>query len=629
MASLLIWNGGKDFCHANSIIKDNFLALNTVSSYKAQNKLKKEKETVASKSELEKSHEKETIKKDTSRTSALDLSPVSLVENNKDQARFEGDKVNYDSEKDLFVIEGNANIYLDDQNIKISADRIEYLKAESQLKAYGNVLILGKEQVTYAKYMEIEIEDNKADLDEVDTQLELASINAEKGVLKTTKTRRYGDYTNGDFKIATPIRLASRIPGQVSSNFENIQSEEPDYILREGQSYSLSANKLNYYPDRVQNNLHIFGGKLKFKKFPLSVPIPYYIFTAGESTEQMFQAAIGSNPNTGAGDFNLGPMLSFVVGDPKKERAVRFAPFLQFGSATGYGGMAQYSDKRNDALIAYGAAKDRGLAEVRSRLTKRNNFSYGWNSYIGGGITEQFFQLDDQRDFEIPYLSALLEGEQVHLHSDLTYAVDSDSLRNSENNLLSDLQRDSVGSSASNVRERRGLRAQQRLFFTTKPLIEFGTENYNAGLRIVSSSNARIYSTGNINAFTSVGPNLRMHLHKYADLSVGYDQLLPAGRSPFGFDQVIQGQESIYAHGDFNVTRWLSIGGSLVYSLSRENFITQQARIILGPEDFKLVAGYDPVLRRFNLGFSLFFNDKVSFKQFSYKENTSGRKRRF
>ncbi len=563
----------------------------------------------------------------TQEKSDTDLSPVSVTENDDGEAKFEGDKVDYDPDTGAFTIEGAANLYLPKQGIKLAADRIEYSPKDSLLKAMGNVLISGRDQVTFAKYLEINLDTNNAQLDgEVKSQVATAGVEAQKASLLSTKASRIGTYRNGFFDLNQPIRLGSQSGNAQSFRLVENRVTEAGKLLADGQSFTMQANKLVYYPDRIQNNLYVTGASLKFKKVPITLPLPFGVFTAGESTQQMFGLVMGNSPRTGAGDFNLGPKVSLVLGDPEKRRAIHAAPFLQFGSSAGYGGMLQYTDPRNSALIAYGAAKDRGLAEVTSRLTRYNNFVYGWNSYLAGGITKQFVQLNDRRTFKLPILGSLFEGDSVSLWSDLTFATDSQELRNEENNLLSRLQRDSLGFRA---RDKSAFRLQHNLSFSTKPILEIGTERYNAGIRLNSTNTARFYSTGNINAFTSIGPSLRIHAHRYADLDFGYNQMFPVGQSPFGFDQVIQGQRSAFANGDINLTRWLTIGGYGVYSFTRQNWVAQQARIVIGPEDFKLMIGYDPVRRQLNFGFNLLFNDKVGFREFSYRKNNSGKKRRF
>lgn len=574
--------------------------------------------------------EEENLNSNDSSTSAdNDLSPVSLKKAKENEAYFEGDSIDYDPETGSFLIEGAAILYLNKQGIKLAADQIEYLPKEDRLKAIGNVMITGKEQVTFAKDLDLDLKNNDALLGDVKSQIALASIEAREASLKSTPSMRTGDYTDGAFDLAEPIRLGATPAGAVSFRLSKTLVESRDEILENGQSFTLQARKLVYYPDRIQNNLYVYGGKLKFKKVPLTLPLPFGVFTAGESSQQMFSAILGNNPRTGAGDFNIGPKISLVLGDPKKERAISVAPFFQLGSSAGAGGMVQYTDPRNSALLAYGSAKDRGLAEVTSRLTENNNFVYGWNSYLGGGITRQFAQLNDRRNIKIPFLTSFFEGERISVWSDASFARDSQELRNEENNLFSRLQRDSLGSNVPFTRDKSGFRFQESIFFSTKPVIEIGTEKHNIALRGRATATARAYSTGNTNSFASVGPNIRIHASHFADLEVGYDQLINQGRSPFGFDQVIQGQESAYANGDFNFTKWLTIGGFGVYSFTRQNWVAQQARLVVGPEDFKLLFSYDPVRRQFNFGFTVFFDDKVGFRQFSYRKNTSGKKRRF
>lgn len=560
----------------------------------------------------------------------LELNPISLTnnENKQDQAQFEGDQVDFNQATNIVTITGNAILYLLKDDIKLAADKIEYYSDKELLKAYGNVLLTGKDQVTFSKYMEIKVNNNEAFFEEVKSQLASASIEAKTGTITSTKTINSANYQNGEFDLPAPIRLVANPATVETFRFNKALQADSKTSLINGPSFSISTNRVNYYPDRIQNNLFLSGTKLKFKKFPLTLPFPYGVFTAGESTQQMFGMVLGNTPRTGAGDFNIGPKLSFVLGDPAKTRAFSLAPFVQTGSRSGYGGMVQYTDPRNNALLAYGSAKARGLAEVSSRLTAHNNFIYGWNSYMGGGITKQLIQLNDQRSVKIPYIGTALEGNSIYSLVDLSYITDSQNLRDEENNLISRLQRDSLGGN-SNTKDKSGLRFQQTLALRTKPLIEVGSEKYNIGLAVVASSTARAYTTGDFNAFVNGGPRLRTHLNRFADIELGYDFLAPTGASPFGFDQVIQGQQSVSANADFNFSSWFSLGGSSVYSLTLKEQVAQQVRVTIGPEDFKILLGYDPVFKRFNFGFTLLFDDKIKFNQFTYRERKVGKKRRF
>ena len=565
-------------------------------------------------------------------TGRLDLSPIALTNQaSKNKAHFEGDDVNYDPDSGSFTIQGSAQLNILDQRVSLSADRIEYLPKESKLKAIGNVLINGKDQLTFSKSLEINLNNNDTYLNGVKTQTPMAAIIGKEGIVKSNKNYRSADYSQGNFKMASPIQIRGGMLGNFESYrmTQNYNDAPIEALAQNSQSFSIKANKLTYHPDRIQNNLIIQGASLKFKNAPIKIPIPYYVMTAGESGQQMFGLTLGNNPRTGAGDFNVGPKLSFVLGDPKKKRAIHVSPFVQTGSSLGFGGMLKYSDLKNTALLGYGSAKGRGLAEVTSRLTKHNNFVYGWNSYSAGGITKQFAQVNDNRIIKIPIIGNFLQNNSISSMADASFINDSQELRNRENNLFSRLQNDSLGGS-NRQKDVLGFRFQESVAFSTKPIIDIGTEKYNAALRLDSVSSARFYTTGDINLFTSLGPMIRVHGHKFTDFEFGYQQLLPVGKSPFGFDQVIQGQQSFVMNGDFNLSKWLSIGGGGIYSVTRNNWVSQQIRLTAGPEDFKLSLGFDPVRKQINFSFNLLFNDKVDYKKFAYREDlTRKKKRRF
>ncbi|MDX1917791.1 MAG: hypothetical protein SFT81_01425 [Candidatus Caenarcaniphilales bacterium] len=546
-------------------------------------------------------------------------------EEKKRQAKFQGDQVVYDPDSEGFTLIGNASIVIPEQNLELVADQIEYKPKESKLIANGHVLVSGKDQATISEELEIMLDGNSALLDDLRTQVTGATLTAESGKLTSSKTRRNAEYTRGSFDFDQFIAIGEpRIGNVFSLKLAENLANGPSRVIANGQSFTLSARTINYYPDRVQNNIVVRGGRLSFKKFPITIPV--YPITAGDSTEQMFTFVAGNTPRTGAGDFNLGPKFNLVVGDPKDGRAISATPFFQTGRSTGAGGALEYNDPRLHALIGYGSARNRGISEVQARLTKYNNLFYGWNSYLGGGITRQFLQLNDRRQFHVPFLSNFMEGDVITLLSDVSYFTDSQALRNSEANLFSRLQSTNA---AVNKGDRSAVRFQQTLAFSTKPIIEFGTPDYNIGIKGNSSSTVRYYSTGDLNAFTIIGPSVKAHGSHFFDVEAGYNQLIQENVSPFGFDQLIQGKSSAFVNGDLNLTNWLSIGGFAVYSFSRERFTAQQARIIIGPDDFKIALGWDPVRRQVNLGFNLLFGDKVDYKKLHYKEKIGASKRRF
>ncbi len=552
----------------------------------------------------------------------------SKASNEEERIFFDGDDVSYDDASKSFKIKGHAVIRIPSKELEIRADEVDYLEAESTITANGNVVLKDKDQIGISDSFTLNVETTTANFQELEAYSDSGYVEAEEGSFHKDSSGTFASFQVGSTKLPAIVSLRTPLVGSFASpGLLRGSANDLSTILQKGQSFSIRANQIIYDQQKIQNNLTVKGLKLKFRDLPITVPIPYALLTAGDSSQQMFGFVLGNTPRTGAGDFNLGPKLSFVLGDPAKERAISFAPFGQFNSALGLGAMLQYTDPRGSALLGYGSAKRRGVAEVQVHLNKHTNFIYGWNSYFNGGITKQLAQLNFNYLVPLPFLGAALEGSGVQIFSNVSYILDSQGLRDRENNRLSDLQRNALGTQ-SDAPDRGALRVEQSFALTSRPLLDFGTDRYNAKLRLSSFSTLRGYSTGNLNAFTTFGPAIEVNLDRFANIDFGVNRLLIGGRSPLGFDQVIQGNTSFFANGDFRLSKWLSIGGGAVYSVNRKDFIDQQIRLTFGADDFRLIAAYNPVRRQFNFGFSILLADKLEFNRFDYRQ-PSGRKKRF
>lgn len=536
--------------------------------------------------------------------------------NNKDKIYFQADEIN--SKGDIITLRKNASLYLPEYQLELEANIIKLNKLTKILTATGHVLIKVQDNLIHNDYFELDLEKKISNIQEIETFSKQAKITAKTAELEDKDKYITAVYRQGEIITTEPIRISTgsiyRGTRRGSFRFLKNQSEQDSGDI-DKRSYILSANQVKYTPDRVQNNIFLSRPRVEFKNFPVPLILPSWFLTAGESSEQMLTPLIGNTPKTGAGDFNIGPQVNLVIGDPKKEQTFRFAPFFQMGDNLGYGGMLKYDTKRLDALLAYGSSKDRGLAEVSYKLNKNTNLAYGWNSYTGGGITEQFASLQNTQSLEVPFIRELFEGEAIYFFNSLSGFKDSEKLRREENNRISDLQTDAL---TDNKLEQWGARYESVLSARTKPLIELGNTDNNIGFNILLSSRFRAYTTGNLLGTFSFTPNVRLHLNKFLDLETGYSSQLISGESPFGFDQIVEGQSSVYNNFDLNLFSWLTIGGQSTYSFTRDEFVSQEARIIVGPEDCKLLVGYDPVFQRINVGINILLPNLIKYGKLSY-----------
>lgn len=557
------------------------------------------------------------------------------TEKDESDVYFRADETSYDPETEIFTLEGNASVSSIKEDFEMLADRIDYYQKESKLVGIGNVILKGKDQVTFSKSAEMTLNDRVAKLSEVQSKTEMAIIKGKEGTFKQKgKYQKDLYYSNGEIRLPKAIAFGTPATGSMQSmRFVQNYSENlamsgitnPSFIEDQrsenssDQSFKVKVDTASYTPDRVQNNLFTSGLRFEFKHVPLTIPFFPWFFTAGDSSQQMFSLIAGNTPRTGGGDFNIGPKFSFVLGNPEKNRAIHIAPFFQMGTKEmGYGGMLEYTDKRTDALLAYGTKRERWLAEFDFQISRYNNFAYGWNSYKAGGITKQFIQLNDHRDLKVPIIGQLLSGNSVYLLNDISWITDSQELRDEEDNKLSELQKRFLGYRPQE--DKSAFRYRSTVYGSTKPIIELGNKDYNIGFRVDGSASARFYTTGNVNMFGTITPALRIHASRFADLEVGHSKMLPIGSSPFGFDQVIQGNTSSYINAEVSPFKWLTLGAGAIYSHSIEDWVSAAGRIVFGPEDFKMLFSIDPIFGRAYFGVNILIKDPIEYRKLEYHQ---------
>lgn len=555
------------------------------------------------------------------------LTLASTQNNNARAIDYSADTLIYKKNQQLITLKGNAKLDISPDNIHIEADIIDYYSAEQKFIATGHVVIINKDQVSYASLFTIDFETQDINLADVTTDIQEFNIQADSArVYKTDRFQR-GSYVDGKVDFDQSFNLSTiKMLGLENTNNDHLLSSfnSTKDIKDDERHFQLEANYIKYTDDRIQNNIFVSRPRIRLKKSNLRIPLPSLFLTGGESSQQMFTPIFGNNPQTGAGDFNLGVLTSVVVGKPENEHAIHFGPFAQFGSNLGGGLMAGYTTPKLDALVAYGSAKDRGLAEIQYALTDNINLVYGRNSYLGGGITSHLFQIKDNRALKIPFIGRVLEDESINIATDLSGVEDSQLLRNQENNIISNLQ----NSITTNSSTQWVGRAQNVISARTKPIIKVGTDSNNVKVNLWGALMSRAYTTGDVTMLGSVQPSVAATIKNRVFATVGYNhtERFNNETSPVGFDQIIQGNSSVFLDSHVKITDWLSAGTHIFYSLSRDEFISQESRIILGPKDFKLMLGYDPVFKRFRAGFNIDFAGPFYFNRMTYEKSNKSRR---
>lgn len=527
----------------------------------------------------------------------------------------EGDNVEYDHEKNIYITSGNSVAHIVDQDAKLEADKIIYYGNDQHIEAVGNIKITRNGIVTIGKTFKFDVTSSKYLLTDPETKITGAIIKSRK--IESTGEKGL-EYSKGEFQLDKPIRIAqgfgtrSKHPRTYYSAEQARESEAiPTWEdIPKNRKYRVSAEKIVYDRTKEIKNLTIYSPRVNFDKF--SVPVgPKLTLTVNEDEKVMSAPLLAPNFGTkGAlGGFTTGVNLNLNL---TKYHILTLTPFGQIGDGGEFaaGGGGGFTGPSTHAELLYGSLKDRFVGEVTQQLfSKKTELHAGWNQYIDGGFlgrTLPQFEIGivDKRVLNVPFT----EGG-IHFRSAGNWAkVDPEILPEK----FKELQRD-----AGDPREFKdsAFKAEEQIALVTKPIFKLGTEKFNTALRFRTRNAFRAYSTGDLQGIFTGGPLLD---NTFGPLTfeLGFDQGAVKGTSPLIYDQFIQGKQSVSLDGDIKLTEWVTLGGYGSYNIGADELVERQFRAKFGPKDFKMLVNWDALRQQTQFGLNFLFGQPVDFEKF-------------
>jgi hypothetical protein len=161
-------------------------------------------------------------------------------------------------------------------------------------------------------------------------------------------------------------------------------------------------------------------------------------------------------------------------------------------------------------------------------------------------------------------------------------------------------------------------RFQEQISASSQPIVALGDDKMGGKLTFFAGTGLKGYSTGNALAMAEIGPILDVHLDRVRMVG-GYMESAVRGKSPFVFDEYIQGSRSTFVSGDVKITNWLTIGGSLGYNLDLDLLSQRTLNLAIGPSDAKFVLSYDTIRGMNRYGFNVLFGQPIPFDKLLMK----------
>ena len=519
------------------------------------------------------------------------------------------DNVVYDEVKDEIEAIGSPVLTFPPQQVSLKADKMTYNKSSNILKAYGNVELIRDNTTVYGDYVQINLNEENAFMDNVSFKQTNFVVNARKASAENDKiVFEDGKMTSqGSYKLELETRM---IGGQ---DFSRMLVDEEDR--------SYLSDTVGEVPFKVTAEDVIVEGKKDHDTVTLKKGTVFYgdkklfnfkHFTAHTDKEHSYFEAnypeLGSRYRLG---MYIGPGFVF---DMPNGAVVKAIPFLNYKSGIGVGGALKYRSANNTTDIMYGSAEDIFIVKGKQRLDDKLYFQYGVNSYM-----EEEFMGRNMAKYaaELYYKDSTIVRDTIAKDLDLrfTHKAGIGYMHNTDfNKYFGNLAPNDIGT----TRFKYMAELQQSLFKREnkeeQKMFDFG---------VALQGSAAVYGTGDTQFIGRVGPRLHTQYKRWMQ-DVGFYISAFDDNTPLTyFDTYRYGRSSVYIREALRVNKYLAVGWSSTVTLSNDapndKMFQENAFIVaIGPDDFKINLGYDFLRQQTYFSFNIAMDMKGS--ELEYKK---------
>ena len=517
------------------------------------------------------------------------------------QLMLDAETITFDDETGDMVAEGNPVLELPPQNTKVVADVMTYNEDSNIIKGEGDIIVTKDGKPIFSDYLEIDMNEETMLMNNMvaktpNMQTKAESALQKDGMLILTK----GSMRSESESIT---RVASRMIGP---RFHEMMVDEESEALFFGdpegndlrihfKDISIDAQK-NHDVIKAKN-ITFYHKNRQFFRWP-------HLTVYTNKQRDYFEAnypEFGSRRKLG---MYAGPGI--VFGGPFGS-VVKVIPFVNYKDGFGIGGMLKYVNTNNRTELGYGSANDIFFLRGKQKFDDNLYLHYGANAF-----TDEWFMGSRMAKYmaEVYYDKSHLNKNFLAKDLDLTFR------HRIGFGLMQDDDRSYYGekfpgaTNMSTTRTRYMAEINQTLF---KHINEEKRTKFEAGLLMQGS--AALYGTGDTQFVARIGPHFKVQYKNWMqDISyflTGYDDHTPMPR----YDSYRYGRQSVRITEAFRLTKYLSVGWSGYISLSDDTpngkmFQENAFLFSMGPDDFKIILGYDFVRQRTYFGFNVAFNPK-------------------
>ncbi len=513
------------------------------------------------------------------------------------------DNIVYDEVKDELEAIGSPVLVFPPQKVSLKADKMTYNKSSNILKAYGNVELIKENSKIYGDYIQINMNEENAFMDNVKFKQANFVVNTRKATAENDKIiLDEGNMTSDE---SYRLDLRTRMIGGQDFSRMLIDDDERSYL----------SDTIGDVPFKIKAEEVKVEGKKDHDTITLKKGTVYYgdkklfrfkRFTAHTDKDQSYFEAsypeLGSRSRLG---MFAGPGFMF---DLPNGSVVKAIPFLNYKNDLGVGGALKYRSANNVTDFAYGSAEDIFVLKGRQRLDDKLYLQYGINSYMDDGFMGRNMA---KYAAEIYYKDETLVKDTLAKNLDLRFRQKAGIgyMHNTDyNKYFGNIPNKDIGT----TRFKYIADIEQSLYkYENREKLQL----FDLGL--VLQGSAAVYGTGDTQFVGRIGPRIHSQYKRWMQ-DIGYFQAAYDDNTPLArFDTYRYGRSSVYIREALRINKYLAVGWSGNINLSNDSpngeMFQENAFIVsLGPDDFKVNLGYDFIRQQTYFSFAIAMDMKGS-----------------
>lgn len=536
----------------------------------------------------------------------------------KDQAILDCDFMEYFAPRTELEANGHVVMFFPQNNSTIKADKVIYNQTSNLIKAFGNVVLISDGKELFGDYMNIDMNEENALMDNPATDVFQVKARAKKGYM-------YGDkiiQEQGSLLVTkkTPINIRAEMFGP-DLDAMYVEEKDKSYYSRDphGEKFKIKTNELIINSKKEHDTLTLQHAEIYFndKKIGTIPSITMHTNKNQDYVEANFPE-IGTVSNMG---LFAGPGFVF---DTPRGSTLKVVPIINYDSNVGFGSLVKYKSATNKTDMGYGTANNIFIMRGLQRLDDNLFFQYGANSYM-----DDWFM-----GFRMPKLL----GELVYqdINTKLNFFGKDKDMSFTQRLAGAYAQDGSADGPLLNGEGSVGTTRFKYMAEVSQTLYKFNTEYtspINARFAISGQESTAVYGTGDTQMVVRLGPVLHTQYKNWMQ-DVGYYLSAYNDNTPFLFDRYMYGRSNAYVRESFRVCKYLTMSwfGSVNLANDAPDGKMLQENgfyFAIGPDDVKLNIGYDTIRQQSFVTMSMHLDAKgstVEYKKMTIKNpNTLGK----